>query len=179
MAKTTASKKPAPARKAPAARKAAAAPKSAKPAVARARAATRINTDNVSEGTIMMKNETKAVADRVQEMFGDVNERARTQIERNTRVAEEVTELTKGNVEALVASTKVAAKGIETIGQEVADRPVPPAERVRPHPVRQHRRRELEDERSDDQAGRRSVRADLQPLLGRCRPREEPGRVTR
>jgi phasin family protein len=32
-----------------------------------------------------------------------------------------MTELGRGNVEAFVASTKVAAKGVETLGQEVAD----------------------------------------------------------
>ncbi len=68
-----------------------------------------------------MKNEAKQAADRFQAVFGDVNERAKTAIERNTRFAEELTELTKGNVEALVASTKVAAKAVETIGQEVAE----------------------------------------------------------
>ncbi len=60
-------------------------------------------------------------AEQFKNVFGDVNERAKTQIEKSTRVAEEMTELTKGNVEALVASTKVAAKGLETIGQEVAE----------------------------------------------------------
>ena len=76
---------------------------------------------NVKEGTTMMKNETKQAADRFQAMFGDANERAKTAFERNTRFAEELTELTKGNVEAFVASTKVAAKGVETLGQEVAE----------------------------------------------------------
>jgi phasin family protein len=74
-----------------------------------------------NEGTQTMKNEANKVADRFQQVFGDVNERARTQIERNTRIAEELTELGRGNVEAIVASTKVAAKGVETIGQEVAE----------------------------------------------------------
>jgi phasin family protein len=68
-----------------------------------------------------MKNETNKVAERVQAAFGDVNERAKTAIERNTRMAEELTELGRGNVEALVASTKVAAKGLETVGQELAE----------------------------------------------------------
>ncbi|MET1112387.1 MAG: phasin family protein [Allosphingosinicella sp.] len=74
-----------------------------------------------NEGTRIMKKETAQVADRLQAVFGDVNERARTQIERNTRIAEEMTELSKGNVEAMVASTKVVAKGLETVGQEVAE----------------------------------------------------------
>jgi phasin family protein len=68
-----------------------------------------------------MKKEANQAADRLQAMFGDVNERARTQIERNTRLAEELTELSKGNVEAMVASTRIAAKGLETVGQDVAE----------------------------------------------------------
>jgi phasin family protein len=76
---------------------------------------------NTNEGTKIMKNEANKVADRIQAVFGDVNARAKTAIERNTKVAEEMTDLTKGNIEALVASTKVAAKGVEKIGQEVAE----------------------------------------------------------
>jgi phasin family protein len=74
-----------------------------------------------TKGTQTMKNETNKIADRVQAAFGDVNARAKTAFERNARFAEELTELQKGNVEALVASTKVAARGVETIGQEVAE----------------------------------------------------------
>jgi phasin family protein len=76
---------------------------------------------NSKEGIKIMKNEANKVADRIQAVFGDANERAKTAIERNTRIAEEMTDLAKGNVEALVASTKVAAKGVEKIGQEVAE----------------------------------------------------------
>ena len=123
--------KPAPAAKAPAAKpapKAKAAPaKAAKPAKkkpvrkAAAKRAVKTQTKQIEEGTRTMKNEATNVADRVQAVFGDVNERAKTAIERNTRIAEELTELGKGNVEALVASTKIAAKGLETVGQEVAE----------------------------------------------------------
>ena len=136
-------RKPRKARKAPAARAAAAkaapankarvakiaakaAPvRTARKAPARAAAATiktvKIAKTNSNEGTKIMKNEANKVADRIQAVFGDVNERAKTAIERNTKVAEEMTDLTKGNIEALVASTKVAAKGVEKIGQEVAE----------------------------------------------------------
>ena len=68
-----------------------------------------------------MTNEAKQAADHFQAVFGDVNERAKGAFERNARIAEELTELTKGNVEALVASTKAAAKGVEALGQEVAE----------------------------------------------------------
>jgi phasin family protein len=74
-----------------------------------------------SEGTRTMKNEANKIANNVQALFGEANERTRAQIERNTRIAEELTELGRGNVEALVASTKVVAKGVEKIGQEVTE----------------------------------------------------------
>ncbi len=60
-------------------------------------------------------------ADRLQAVFGDVNERAKTAVEKSAKIVEELTDLTRGNVEALVASSKVAARGIETLGQEVAE----------------------------------------------------------
>jgi phasin family protein len=106
------------ARKAPARRTAA--QKAAPQKAAVTRSVNKIN-DNVNEGTKTMKKEANQMADRVQAAFGDVNERARTQIERNTRIAEQMTDLAKGNIEAAVASTKLAAKGLETIGQEVAE----------------------------------------------------------
>ena len=120
---------PAPARKAkparkPRAAKAAKPARASKPARKAARVAKRTVTKTIriqNEGTRIMKKETAQVADRLQAVFGDVNERARTQIERNTRIAEELTELSKGNVEAIVASTKIVAKGLETVGQEVAE----------------------------------------------------------
>jgi phasin family protein len=74
------------------------------------------------EGTIEMKKQTNdAVVDRVQAMFGDVNERARSAFEKNAKIVEELTELTRGNVEAIVASTKVAARGVEALSQEAAE----------------------------------------------------------
>ena len=124
-AKPAAKAKTAPARKRRAARPARKPRvKAVRKAAARKAAVTRsvnkINR-NLNEGTRTMKNEANKVADRFQAVFGDVNERARTQIERNTRIAEQLTELGKGNVEAIVASTKIAAKGLESVGQEVAE----------------------------------------------------------
>ena len=60
-------------------------------------------------------------ADRIQAAFGDVNERAKTAVAKSAKVAEELTDLTKGNVEAIVASSKIAAKGVENMTQEAAD----------------------------------------------------------
>jgi len=79
-------------------------------------------TTKINEGTTKMQNETSQVInDRMQAAMGDVSERTRTAMERSTRVMEEMSDLTKGNVEAIVASSKVAARAVETLGQEAAE----------------------------------------------------------
>jgi phasin family protein len=91
---------------------------------------TAANTTNaINEGTKTMTNETikkvqaeqAAAADRFQAVFGDANERAKVAFEKSGKLLEEVTDLTRGNVEALVASSKVAARGFETLSQEAAE----------------------------------------------------------
>ena len=117
----------------------AAAPRGRKPAAKAAPAAARRPERNVrtsktvanqsNEGTKTMTKETidqvqetqRVAADRLQAAFGDVNERARDAMQRNARIVEELTDLTRGNVEALVASSKVVARGVEQLGQEAAD----------------------------------------------------------
>jgi phasin family protein len=127
-AKAPARRKPA-ARKAKRAVRAAPAKKTVRIAAAKAPAAAATEARKIvretrnlqNEGTAKMKNEANKIADRVQAAFGDVNERARHAIDRNTRIAEELTELGRGNVEAMVASTRIAAKGLESVGQGVAE----------------------------------------------------------
>jgi len=88
---------------------------------------TRVGRGTKSKGKMIMATQQKkdtaqnAAAERFQTVIGDVNERARTAVEKSSKIVEELSELTKGNVEALVASSKVAAKGVETLGQEAAD----------------------------------------------------------
>ena len=60
-------------------------------------------------------------ADQIKTVFGDINERAKTAFEKSQRIAEELAELTRGNVEAIVASSKVAAKGAESLSQDAAN----------------------------------------------------------
>ena len=110
----------------------------AKPAIpapaATVAAATATITDTINKGTqtmnMNMNTETmtreaaqnsQVVTDRVQAAFGDINERARTAMEKSTKLVEEMTDLAKGNIEAVVASSKVAARGVETLSQEAAD----------------------------------------------------------
>jgi hypothetical protein len=53
--------------------------------------------------------------------YADLNEKAKAGVEKSTKALEEISDITKGNVEALVESGKIAAKGIETLGQEAVD----------------------------------------------------------
>jgi phasin family protein len=111
--------KPAPAQAKPVAAEAKpnpAAPK-AEPVKTAAKAAIQIN-ERTSE---MQKEATKVVNDNAQAFIGDINERAKNLSERSTRIIEEMTDLARGNVEAIVASSKVAARGVETLSQEAAE----------------------------------------------------------
>lgn len=126
------------ARKAPAkARRAKPAARTAKPAKAapKRKIATR-NTNKqapvrkaaavMNQGVKTMTKNTNRAADmfgaeRFQTVFGDINERAQAATERSQKMVEEMTDLTRGNVEAMVASSKVAQKGFETLSQDAAE----------------------------------------------------------
>lgn len=53
--------------------------------------------------------------------YADFNEKAKGHVEKSTKAIEELSDIAKGNVEAMVESGKIAAKGIETMGQEAVD----------------------------------------------------------
>ncbi|PZU06354.1 MAG: hypothetical protein DI605_19510 [Sphingomonas sp.] len=54
-------------------------------------------------------------------MLGEMNTRFKTAFEKSSKLGEELVEFTKGNVEAIVASARVAAKGGESLGQDAAE----------------------------------------------------------
>jgi phasin family protein len=115
-----------PAKRKPAARKAKAKP--ARKPIARIVKPARAGAKAIKTGvTIMNKQTNKAAqtaqiaADQIRNVFGDVNARAQTAMEKNAKIVEEFAELTRGNVEALVASSKVAAKGVEGMSQHAAE----------------------------------------------------------
>jgi phasin family protein len=60
-------------------------------------------------------------ADKAQAMFGDWNDRTKTAVEKSTKMIEEANEFAKGNIEAVVESGRIAAKGVEALGQDAAD----------------------------------------------------------
>lgn len=70
---------------------------------------------------VTMQNTIENNVDKAQTVFNDMNERAQAQFDKNAKFAEEMTGFAKGNVEAMVESSKIAAKGLESIGQEAAN----------------------------------------------------------
>ncbi|WP_158581974.1 phasin family protein [Sphingomonas edaphi] len=58
-------------------------------------------------------------ADKYQDIFADVGERGQKLAAKSQKTAEEVTELAKANVEALVEAGRIAAAGAKSIGQDV------------------------------------------------------------
>jgi phasin family protein len=56
-----------------------------------------------------------------QAMFADMNDRTKAAVEKSTKLVEDFNDFAKGNVEALVESGRITAKGIEALGQEAAD----------------------------------------------------------
>lgn len=74
------------------------------------------------EDTIMatVASHTEA-AEKAQAMFAEFTNRFKAGFEKSTKLGEEYVEFAKGNVEAVIASSKVAAKAGETLGQEAAE----------------------------------------------------------
>ena len=54
-----------------------------------------------------------------QSLFAEANERGQEAVKRSQKVAEELADLARANVEALVESGRVAAEGARSIGQDV------------------------------------------------------------
>jgi phasin family protein len=54
-------------------------------------------------------------------MITDMNDRAKASFEKTQKFAAEFGDFSKGNIEAMVESSKIAAKGIETMGQDAAE----------------------------------------------------------
>lgn len=79
----------------------------------------------VQKGTTAMNDTVKKITnetnERAQALFGDINARAKTAMEKGNKMFEEMNDLNKGNIEAIVESSKLVAKGAETINQQAAE----------------------------------------------------------
>ncbi|MBC7986163.1 MAG: TIGR01841 family phasin [Sphingomonadaceae bacterium] len=68
-----------------------------------------------------IKKTTETAAAQGQAMFADINDRSKVAMEKGAKTLEDIVEFTKGNVEAIVASSRIAAKGAEKIAREAAE----------------------------------------------------------
>ena len=77
----------------------------------------------VTEEVIDMATVTSPTdtANQAQAAFGDVSNRFKSAFEKSTKFGEEMVDFAKGNVEAVIASSKVAAKATESMSQEAAE----------------------------------------------------------
>lgn len=73
----------------------------------------------VKEAKIMETIETNVA--KAQAFFADFNDRAKAAVEKSTVLIAEANEFAKGNLEAVVESSKIAAKGLESFGQDAAE----------------------------------------------------------
>jgi len=75
-----------------------------------------------TKGFKTMNDTVKKFADeaktRAEALTADFNEKAKEAMSKTSKLAEEAVEFNKANVEALVEAGKIAAKGIENLGQE-------------------------------------------------------------
>lgn len=67
------------------------------------------------------QNFTADATARAGEMLGDVSARAKTAMEKGSKTMEDMVEFSKGNIEAIVASGRVAAKGAQDIARYSAE----------------------------------------------------------
>ena len=73
----------------------------------------------IKEAKIMETIETNVA--KAQAFFADFNDRAKAAVEKSTVLIAEANEFAKGNLEAVVESSKIAAKGLESFGQDAAE----------------------------------------------------------
>ena len=93
----------------------------AKPVRATAKVVRSIKTGVNIMATTKTAETGQIAAEQFRAAFGDINERAKAAAEKSAKLVEELADLTRGNVEALVASSKIAAKGVETMSQDAAE----------------------------------------------------------
>ncbi|MFM9977426.1 MAG: phasin family protein [Sphingomonadaceae bacterium] len=82
---------------------------------------TTLMNDTLNKAQETAKTFAADAGERANAMFGDLNTRAKDAMSKGSQVVEEMVEFSKGNIEALVASGRVAAKGTEDIAKYSAE----------------------------------------------------------
>lgn len=78
-------------------------------------------TETIDKSIDKTREATSQAAEQLRTAAAQTSEQSKAALERGARVAEEMADLTRGNIEALVASSKTAAKYVETLTQGAAD----------------------------------------------------------
>jgi len=74
-----------------------------------------------AKDTETMQDTTNKTTAQAETLFAEINDRAKAAIEKNSKLLDEFNDFAKGNVEAVVESSKIAAKGFESLGQDAAE----------------------------------------------------------
>ena len=78
-------------------------------------------TEIMSDVMETTKKYAEEAKERFQTAFFEISEKAKAGVEKSTKALEELSDIAKGNVEAIVESGKIASKGMESMGQEAAE----------------------------------------------------------
>ncbi|TPG15532.1 phasin family protein [Sphingomonas oligophenolica] len=65
-----------------------------------------------------MMDAMKTTTDKAKDMIAQANERTKTAVDKSQKMFGEINDFSKGNIEAIVESSKIAAKGIEAMSQD-------------------------------------------------------------
>lgn len=79
------------------------------------------NMTDVNKINEQMNNAAQQAAGTAQAAAGEMNDRAKQAMERSARLVEDFNDFSKGNIEALVESSKAAARHAEALSQQTAE----------------------------------------------------------
>ena len=74
-----------------------------------------------TKDTDIMQDTIKKTAAQAETLFAEANDRAKAAFDKGSKLFDELNDFAKGNVEAVVESSTIAAKGFEALGQDAAD----------------------------------------------------------
>jgi phasin family protein len=84
-------------------------------------AATAITQKDLSTMDATINTAAETAQTQAKTMFTDVNDRAKTAMEKGSKMIADLNDFSKGNLEAVVESSKIAAKGAEEIARYTSD----------------------------------------------------------
>jgi len=67
------------------------------------------------------KNYAEEAKTHMQSAFSEMSQKTKSAVEKSGKAFEEMGDIAKGNLEAMVESSKIAAKGVESMGQDAAE----------------------------------------------------------